>query len=228
MWATIWLIIAGIQVPVPLSITRPRSKLIKAKILKLISIMRRHRKLLAEKSSMNNGGCSFVTQPSRWHRAERSQGSACLLFPTDTLQPCPSPWTRSLMTWKNSGWSSWACRKTSRGVSLVCLNLLTPQPDEFLIVERKENCWSQQGEGFSLQTKFSCMVWPRSTFQGWLKLMSEQLPRKLEGMKRMSQTNDERTRPSCSSNPALLSSLCYHSSSGPYMSNWGLFLRQWL
>lgn len=49
MLGTISLIIAGIQPPVPLYINRPRHNLIKAKSLKLISITRRHRKLLAEK-----------------------------------------------------------------------------------------------------------------------------------------------------------------------------------
>lgn len=36
--------------------------------------MRRHRKLLAEKSSMSNGGCSFITQPSTLPRAETVPG----------------------------------------------------------------------------------------------------------------------------------------------------------
>ena len=82
MLATISLIIASIQLPVPLYINRPRHNLIKTKNLKLIPIMRRHRKLSADKSFMSNGGCSFLTQQSRSRHGERSpRAPAAFSFP---------------------------------------------------------------------------------------------------------------------------------------------------
>lgn len=175
---------------------------------------------------MSNWECSFIIQPSRSHHGEHSPSAlAASSFPGKLYNLAPLLALELLQPERNLVKDIELAEKTL-WVSLVSLNLLTPQPDEFLIVERKQERTAGANKRMISSTfRLTQLYGPISHYVSGRPTEADVSANLIfthmeAGRYEKNESNEWRENgASCYSKPAFLSSLCYQSSLRHYMNN---------